>query len=85
MQAGYFNPQKLQELKIYVETLDDDSTMPKQKLLKAIKKIEEEQQRIAQINAQAQMMKQRAMQFINNDPDTQAEQINNAIVQQQVV
>lgn len=50
--------------------------MPKQKLLKAIKKMEEEQAKIAEINAQAQLMKQKAMQFINNDPDVQAQQLS---------
>jgi len=50
--------------------------MPKQKLLKAIKKMEEEQAKIAEINAQAQLMKQKAMQFINNDPDAQAQQLS---------
>lgn len=84
LSAGYFNVQRLQELKVYVETLDDDSAMPKQKLLKAIKKMEEEQAKIAQINSQAQLMKQRAMQFINNDPDAQAGQINDIAIQQAV-
>lgn len=50
--------------------------MPKQKLLKAIKKMEEEQAKIAEINSQAQLMKQKAMQFINNDPDAQAQQLS---------
>lgn len=84
LQGGYFNIQKLQELKVWVETADDDSSIPKQKLLKAIKKMEEEQQRINQINAQAQLLKQRATQFINNEPDTQAQQINEAVMQQAV-
>lgn len=74
--AGYFNPQKLGELKIYVDVLPDDSTMPKQTLIKAIEKAEEEQKRIALINAQAQEMQQRANQFINNDVESQASQIN---------
>ena len=67
---------------MYLETLDDDSVMPKQRILKVIKKMEEEQQKIAQINAEAELMKQRAMQFINNDPDAQAEQMYEASVQQ---
>ena len=67
---------------MYLETLDDDSVMPKQRILKVIKKMEEEQQRIAQINAEAELMKQRAMQFINNDPDAQAQQLSEASMQQ---
>ena len=76
--AGYFNPQKLGELKIYVSVLPDDSTMPKQALLKAIEKAEEEQKRIAMIDAQAQEMQQRASQFINSDVEGQASQIADA-------
>ena len=82
LKAGYFSVQRLPELKMYLETLDDDSVMPKQRILKVIKKMEEEQQKIAQINAEAELMKQRAMQFINNDPDAQAEQMYEASVQQ---
>lgn len=82
LKQGYFNIQKLQELKVWVETADDDVSFPKQKLLKVIKKMEEEQQKIRQIKAQAQLLKQRAMQFINNDPDAQAEQINEIAMQQ---
>ncbi len=76
--AGYFNPQKLGELKMYVSVLPDDSTMPKQALERAIEKAEEEQKKIAQINAQAQEMQQRASQFINSDVEGQASQITDA-------
>ena len=78
LKAGYFSQEKLGELKIYVETLDDDSVMPKQKLLEAIKKQEEAQARIAQINAQANEMIQRANQFLNGDVSQQAMQIQEA-------
>ena len=76
--AGMFNVQKLPELKIYTEILPDDSTMPKQDLLDAIDKMEEEQQRIAMIDAQATLMKQRAGQFLGGTPETQAAQISEA-------
>lgn len=72
---GMFNVQRLQELKTYASLLDDDSVMPKQKLEEAIEIIEEEQQRIAEINAKAQMMQQRANNFLMEDPEAQAEQI----------
>ena len=72
---GMFNVQRLQELKTYASLLDDDSVMPKQKLEEAIEIIEEEQQRIAEINARAQMMQQRANNFLMEDPEAQAEQI----------
>jgi hypothetical protein len=72
---GMFNVQRLQELKTYASLLDDDSVMPKQKLEEAIEVIEEEQQRIAEINAKAQMMQQRANNFLMEDPEAQAGQI----------
>ncbi len=76
---GYFNVQRLAELKIYVKLLDDDSVVPKMKLLEAIKYMEDEQMRIAQIQAEAQEMQQRAYQFINGDADGQASQIADAM------
>ena len=82
-QAGMFSAEKLPELKTYVKLLDDDSVMPKQKLEDAIKIIEEEQQKIAMINAQAQIMQQRAQQFLMEDPDAQASEIAEAQMQGQ--
>ena len=73
LKAGYFSVERLTELKIYVQLLDDDSVMPKGKLEEAIELMEEEQRKIAMINAQAQIMQQKANQFLNEDPDTQAE------------
>lgn len=77
-QAGLFNVQRLQELKVYVDLLDDDSVMPKTKLERAIELIEEEQRKIAMINAQAQMMQQRAQAFLMEEPEAQASQILDA-------
>jgi hypothetical protein len=81
--AGMFNVQKLPELKIYADILPDDSTMPKQEILDAIEKMEEEQQKIAMIDAQAQMMSQRAGQFLGGDVESQANMINDAMNTQQ--
>lgn len=75
LKEGYFNAQRLGELKVYAQILDDDSTMPKVKLEEAIKYMEEEQMRIAQINSQVQMMQQRADAFLGNDPESQASTI----------
>lgn len=75
---GFFSAQRVGELEIYAKVLDDDSVAPKQKILEAIQYIREEQQRIAMIQAQAQAMQQRANQFINEDPDAQAQQIADA-------
>ena len=76
--AGMFNIEKLPELKIYADILPDDSTMPKQEILDAIDKMEEEQQRIALIEQQARMMQQRASQFLGGDVDQQAQMVNDA-------
>lgn len=81
LKNGFFNIQRLAELKIYVELLDDDSVMPKQKLEEAIELMEEEQRKIALINAQAQIMQQNASQFLNQDVESQASTINEAQMQ----
>jgi hypothetical protein len=75
---GFFNVQRLGELKAYVKALDDDSVTPKMKLQEVIEEMEKEQRKIAMIEAQAQMMQQRAQQFLMEDPDGQADQIADA-------
>jgi hypothetical protein len=78
---GFFNAQRVSELATYAEVLDDDSVAPKMKILEAIEHIKEEQRKIAMINAQAQMIQQRAQQFLMEDPDGQADQIADARMQ----
>lgn len=80
---GFFNPQRVAEFEAYVKALPDDSVAPKQDLLEGIENIKETQQRIAQIDAQARLMQQRAQQFLMEDPDGQAEQIAEAQIQAQ--
>lgn len=75
---GYFNAQRLGELKIYTQLLEDDSVMPKAKLEEAVELMEAEQQKIAMIQAQAQIMQQRANQFLNSDVNAQAQTIAEA-------
>lgn len=75
---GMLNPQRLGELRVYEKLLDDDAVMPKTKLKEAVELIEEEQQKIAMIEAQAQLMQQRADQFLNSDANAQAETIAEA-------
>lgn len=75
---GMFSNEHLPELEAYVEALDDDSVAPKIKLQGIVKKLKEEQRKIAMINAQAQLMQQRAQQFLLEDPDGQAQQIADA-------
>ena len=82
--AGMFSHERLPELKIYTNLLDDESVMPKQKLEEAIRLEEEEQEKIAMLNAQAQLMKQRVGQFLGQDATAQASQINDIASSQQV-
>ena len=81
---GFFSAQRVGELETYMEVLDDDSVAPKQKIKEAIEHIREEQQKIAQIQAQAQQMQQRASQFLMEDPDAQASQMLEAMQGQQM-
>lgn len=73
--SGLLSAQRVSELRVYAELLPDDSVAPKQKILDAVKKIEQSQLRIAQIEANSQAMLQRASGFINADPQMQAEQL----------
>lgn len=82
---GFLSAQRVGELAIYAELLDDDSVAPKQKIKEAVELIREEQQRIAQIQAEAQAMQQRANMFLMEDPEAQAQQIADAQMQMQAV
>lgn len=84
LKNGYFSTQRIPELKLYVKTLDDDSVMPKQKLLDMIEEWEREQERIQMINMQAQMMQQRVNQFLSQEPNAQASQMNEYANQEQM-
>ena len=68
-------------MEAYAKSLDDDSVAPKQKILDIVDEIKMQQQRIAMIQAQAQLMQQRAQQFLMEDPDGQAQQIADAQMQ----
>ena len=83
---GFFNPQRVAEFEAYVKALPDDSVAPKQDLLEGIENIKQTQMQIAQINAQAQLMQQRAQQFLMEDPEGQASQVAEAqmMAQQQM-
>ena len=81
LNGGFFNAQRIGELKAYVKALDDDSVAPKQKLLEVIEEIEAQQRKIAEIDAQAQMMRQRAQQFLMGDPEEQSSMMADAQMQ----
>jgi hypothetical protein len=78
---GMFSVERLPEFKKYVKALPDDSVAPKAILEGIVEDAEEEQRKIAMIEAQAQMMQQRAAQFLMEDPDGQADQIADAQMQ----
>jgi erythromycin esterase-like protein len=78
-----FAPEMLPQLRAYAEALDDDSVAPKQKILEICDKIEEEQQKIAMIQAQAQIMQQNAQQFIMGDDEMQSSMMADAMMQLQ--
>lgn len=81
MAQGFFNPQRVGELEIYMRILPDDSVAPKQRIKEAVKYIRDEQRKIAMIQQDAQIMQQRAQQFLMEDPDAQAQQIADAQMQ----
>ena len=78
---GMFNIQRLAEFEAYVNALDDDSVAPKQKLLDIIDGMKETQRQIAMIEQRANMMKQRASQFLMDDPEGQSSMMADAQMQ----
>jgi hypothetical protein len=80
---GLFHPQRVAEFEPYVKALPDDAVAPKTRLLEVIENIKETQAQIAKINSEAQLMQQRAQQFLMEDPDGQAQQIAEAQMQLQ--
>ncbi len=81
---GLFTAQRLPELKAYVNALGDNSVAPKLKLEGIVEYIEEEQRKIAQIQADAQLMQQRAGQYLMGDPNQQASMMADASMQQRI-
>ena len=81
LKAGYFSPQRVGELRKYAEALPDDANAPKLKLLDVCDKIEEEQKKIMESRMKAQIMQQRVNQFLMEDPQTQASQVNDYMQQ----
>lgn len=81
MMNGLFSAQRLSELKIYHKVLPDDCVAPKIAIGEAIEYMEDEQRRIAMIDAQAQMVRQRAQQFLMGDPDEQSSMMADAQLQ----
>ena len=78
---GLFQANRVSELEIYCRLLDDDSVAPKMKIQEAIEYIKKEQQRIAEIETQAQLMQERAQQFLMGDTDQQADLMAQAQMQ----
>lgn len=82
-QSMLFLPQNQQLLEDYVSLLDDDSTMPKSKLLELIKRRKERSQAIEQMEMQAQQMKAQAEQQMANQMDIEAiSQMGNQMMNQ---
>ena len=83
LKAGYFNMQRMSELEVYTDLLDDDSSMPKQKLEQAIKKMKSIQERIAKVQAQAQQLQMEADRYISSQQDINTiGQIGNQMINQ---
>lgn len=79
---GFFNAQRIGELEVYHKILPDDSVAPKVLIGEAIEFVKEQQRRIAIADANAQLMRQRAQQFLMGDPDEQSSMIADAMMQQ---
>lgn len=71
LQNGWFSPDRISQLELYIDSLPNRSVMPKQRIKDIIKREREKQARIAQIHAETQLMYQQANQFLNMEPENQ--------------
>lgn len=81
LKGGFFSPEMSVQTRAYIKSLPDESVAPKQLIEKALDYVDDQQRRIAEIQARAQEMQQRAEQFLMADPDGQAAQISDAMSQ----
>ncbi len=79
---GLLHPQRMGELKIYYKILPDDAVAPKEMIGQAIDFMEEEQRKIAIMNARAQQMQQQVNQFLMGDPEEQSSLMADAYMEQ---
>jgi hypothetical protein len=82
---GLLHPQRMGELKIYYKILPDDAVAPKEMIGQAIDFMEEEQRKIAIMNARAQQMQQQVNQFLMGDPDEQSSIMADAHIEQMLM
>ena len=71
---GLLSVERVNELEVYGNLLDDDAVAPKEKILEAVRQIKQKQNQIAQIEARAQMVQQMANQSLTRAQDPQAQQ-----------
>jgi hypothetical protein len=76
--GGYLTAERVGELEIYEKLLDDDSVSPKGKIAEAIEHIRDQQKKIAAIKARAQMIAQRADQYLSEGIEAQSRDIGAA-------
>ena len=82
-QSQLFLPQNQQLLEDYVSLLDDDSTMPKSKLLELLKRRRERTAAIEQMERQAQQLKAEAQKQMSSQMDIEAiSQMGNQMINQ---
>lgn len=72
--SGLLHVDRVNELEVYGNLLDDDAVAPKEKILEAVRQIKQKQNQIAQIEAQAQLVQQMANQSLAQAQDPQAQQ-----------
>ena len=75
---GLLSVQRLPELEVFVKALPDDAVTPKHILEDIVKEARENQKRIAQMKANAQLMQQRGHQFMYGDPEAQGAMLADA-------
>lgn len=81
--GGYFSEERMPETARWSKLLEDDYSMPTQKIKEVVEEYEKNQQKIAMIDSQARMMQQNVERFLMGEPRLQASQLMQA--QQEVI
>lgn len=83
LKAGYFKPENIDELESFIDAFDDGCALPKTNIKKVIKNTKEKQQRISEIQMQAQQMQMQVDKFLGTQADiANIGQIGNEMINQ---
>lgn len=77
--GGYFSQERMPETVRWAKLLEDNYSMPTQKIRELVEEYEKQMQKIAVIDSQAMLMQQNVERFLASEPKLQARQLTQAM------